>query len=167
MLSYLSQAAVPSLSFTLAAAHHARLPRSHRAAVAVLLLFVTEVWQVYGLIFLLQSASAGFMPTFQATILDVLPDEQEYTRAPMLPPMLACSLPPSRYDHSPDVVGSSAGGPAARGLPAGAAPGGSEYWECAQVGDQSAAGRGIERLRMRGPVAGPLSTCLPATAYAA
>ncbi|RWM45534.1 MFS transporter [Mesorhizobium sp.] len=52
-----------------------------RAAVAVLLPFVTEVWQVYVLIFVLQSASAGFTPTFQATIPDVLPDEKEYTRA--------------------------------------------------------------------------------------
>src|SRR5215213_6412780 len=52
-----------------------------RAAVAVLLPFVTEIWQVYVLIFLLQSASAAFTPTFQATIPDVLPDEREYTRA--------------------------------------------------------------------------------------
>lgn len=52
-----------------------------RAAVAVLLPFVTEVWQVYTLIFVLQSASAGFTPTFQATIPDVLPDEKDYTRA--------------------------------------------------------------------------------------
>lgn len=52
-----------------------------RAAVAVLLPFVTEIWQVYILIFVLQSASAAFTPTFQATIPDVLPDEREYTRA--------------------------------------------------------------------------------------
>jgi MFS family permease len=52
-----------------------------RAAIALALPFVTEVWQVYVLIFLLQSASAGFTPTFQATIPDVLPDEMEYTRA--------------------------------------------------------------------------------------
>ena len=43
--------------------------------------FVTEVWQVYILIFLLQSASAAFTPTFQATIPDVLPEEERYTRA--------------------------------------------------------------------------------------
>jgi predicted MFS family arabinose efflux permease len=42
---------------------------------------VTEVWQVYVLIFLLQSASAAFTPTFQATIPDVLPEEARYTRA--------------------------------------------------------------------------------------
>ena len=52
-----------------------------RAAVAICLPFVTDVWQVYVLIFVLQSASAGFTPTFQATIPDVLPDEGEYTRA--------------------------------------------------------------------------------------
>jgi len=43
-----------------------------RAAIALLLPFVTQVWQVYVLIFLLQSASAAFTPTFQATIPDVL-----------------------------------------------------------------------------------------------
>lgn len=72
-----------------AAAFAERLPRRTmlvcldlvRAAVAVLLPFVTEIWQVYVLIFLLQSASAGFTPTFQATIPDVLPDERDYTRA--------------------------------------------------------------------------------------
>ena len=52
-----------------------------RAGVALCLPFVTEVWQVYILIFLLQSASAAFTPTFQATIPDVLPDEARYTRA--------------------------------------------------------------------------------------
>src|SRR5215218_7888491 len=52
-----------------------------RAAIALLLPFITEIWQIYVLIFLLQSASAAFTPTFQATIPDVLPDEKEYTRA--------------------------------------------------------------------------------------
>lgn len=52
-----------------------------RAGVAVCLPFVSEIWQIYALIFLLQSASAAFTPTFQATIPDVLPDEQEYTQA--------------------------------------------------------------------------------------
>ena len=47
----------------------------------MLLPFVTEVWQVYVLIFLLQSASAAFTPTFQATIPDILPEEKDYTRA--------------------------------------------------------------------------------------
>ncbi len=52
-----------------------------RLAVALLLPFVDQVWQVYVLIFVLQSASAVFTPTFQATIPDVLPDERDYTRA--------------------------------------------------------------------------------------
>ncbi|MFK7861530.1 MAG: MFS transporter [Granulosicoccus sp.] len=52
-----------------------------RAAVALALPFVSAVWQIYALIFLLQAASAVFTPTFQATIPDVLPDEEEYTQA--------------------------------------------------------------------------------------
>lgn len=52
-----------------------------RACAALALPFVTEVWQVYVLIFALQSASAAFTPTFQATIPDVLSDEARYTRA--------------------------------------------------------------------------------------
>lgn len=52
-----------------------------RAAIALCLPFVTEVWQVYVLIFVLQAASAAFTPTFQATIPDVLPDEKDYTKA--------------------------------------------------------------------------------------
>jgi H+ antiporter protein len=95
----------------IAAAFAERLPRRAmlvcldlvRAAVAVLLPFVTEVWQVYVLIFVLQSASAAFTPTFQATIPDVLPDESEYTRAlslsrlaydleSVVSPMLAAAL---------------------------------------------------------------------------
>lgn len=52
-----------------------------RAAVALTLPFVTQIWQVYLLIFVLQSASAAFTPTFQATIPDVLPEEDDYTKA--------------------------------------------------------------------------------------
>lgn len=52
-----------------------------RVAVAAMLPWVGEVWQVYLLIFLLQAGSAAFTPLFQATIPDVLPDEREYTRA--------------------------------------------------------------------------------------
>lgn len=74
-----------------------------RAVVAAALPFVTEVWQIYGLIFLLQAASAGFTPAFQATIPDVLPDEEDYTKAlslsrlaydleSLLSPMLAAAL---------------------------------------------------------------------------
>ena len=52
-----------------------------RALVALCLPFVSEVWQIYALIFVLQSASATFTPAFQAAIPDVLPDEGDYTRA--------------------------------------------------------------------------------------
>lgn len=74
-----------------------------RAGVAVSLPFVTEAWQIYVLIFLLQSASATFTPTFQAVIPSVLPDEGQYTRAlslsrlaydleSLVSPMLAAAL---------------------------------------------------------------------------
>ncbi|MFG2328016.1 MFS transporter [Streptomyces sp. NPDC048604] len=52
-----------------------------RAGTALALPFVTELWQVYALILLLQAASAAFTPTFQATVPRVLPDERDYTRA--------------------------------------------------------------------------------------
>ena len=52
-----------------------------RAAVALLLPFVSQAWQVYVLIFFLQAASAGFTPAFQAVIPDVLKDEDDYTNA--------------------------------------------------------------------------------------
>lgn len=89
----------------------ARLPRKPlligadliRAGVAVSLPFITEVWQIYILIFFLQSASATFTPAFQAVIPSVLPDEGEYTRAlslsrlaydleSLLSPLLAAAL---------------------------------------------------------------------------
>ncbi len=52
-----------------------------RAASVGCLPFVTQIWQIYLLIFVLNAFSAGFTPTFQATIPDVLPDESRYTRA--------------------------------------------------------------------------------------
>ncbi|SPX73975.1 Arabinose efflux permease [Morganella morganii] len=74
-----------------------------RAIVAIALPFVTQIGEIYILIFVLQSASAAFTPTFQATIPDILPDEREYTRAlslsrlaydleNVLSPMLAAAL---------------------------------------------------------------------------
>ena len=73
----------------LAAALAARLPRRAflvaldliRALVVFALPFVDQVWQIYVLIFLLQAASAGFTPAFQATIPEVLPAEDDYTQA--------------------------------------------------------------------------------------
>lgn len=72
-----------------AAAIAERLPRRAflvaldliRAGVIAFLPFVTEVWQIYVLIFFLQAASAGFTPSFQAVIPDVLKDEDDYTNA--------------------------------------------------------------------------------------
>lgn len=52
-----------------------------RAGVALCLPFVTDVWQIYVLVFVLQSASAAFTPAFQAVIPDILEDEADYTRA--------------------------------------------------------------------------------------
>lgn len=95
----------------IAAAFAERLPRRGmlvaldlvRAVVALALPFVDQIWQVYVLIFVLQSASASFTPTFQATIPDVLPEEGDYTRAlslsrlaydleSVVSPMLAAAL---------------------------------------------------------------------------
>ncbi|MBN9281096.1 MAG: MFS transporter [Hyphomicrobium denitrificans] len=74
-----------------------------RAAVALALPFVTAIWEIYLLVFVLQAASAAFTPTFQATIPDVLPDEKQYTSAlslsrlaydleSLLSPVLAAAL---------------------------------------------------------------------------
>lgn len=95
----------------LAAALLARFPRRPvlvtfdvlRLLVALALPWVDAVWQVYVLIFMLQASSAAFTPTFQATIPDVLPKEEDYTRAlslsrlaydleSLLSPILAAAL---------------------------------------------------------------------------
>lgn len=55
-----------------------------RILVAVALVFATEAWHLYVAILLLQSASAVFTPTYQAVIPDVLPDEEDYTKAQSL-----------------------------------------------------------------------------------
>lgn len=52
-----------------------------RAAMAVCLPFITEAWQIYVLIFLLQTASATFTPAFQSLIPAVLKNERDYTHA--------------------------------------------------------------------------------------
>lgn len=74
-----------------------------RAAIAVMLPFVDQTWQIYLLIFVLQSASATFTPAFQAVIPAVLVGENEYTRGlslsrvaydleSLLSPMIAAAL---------------------------------------------------------------------------
>ncbi|WP_080796556.1 MFS transporter [Corynebacterium pacaense] len=104
MIAYVAIAPIISALFV-------RLPRKPvligadlvRAGIAVMLPFVTDAWQIYILIFVLQSASATFTPTFQALIPSVLPDERDYTRAlslsrlaydleSLLSPMLAAAL---------------------------------------------------------------------------
>ncbi|WP_433561367.1 MFS transporter [Nocardia sp. CA-151230] len=52
-----------------------------RAAVVLALPFIDQIWQIYVLIAVLQTASAAYTPTYQAVIPDILPDEREYTRA--------------------------------------------------------------------------------------
>ena len=52
-----------------------------RAILILFLPFVNEIWQIYLIIFILNSFSAGFTPIFQATIPDILTDKGQYTRA--------------------------------------------------------------------------------------
>ena len=52
-----------------------------RGAMALCLPLISEVWQIYVLIFLLQAASATFTPAFQSLIPSVLTDERDYTKA--------------------------------------------------------------------------------------
>lgn len=52
-----------------------------RVAMAAALPFLGEVWQVYLLVFALQSASATFTPTFASVIPTVVTDRDTYTRA--------------------------------------------------------------------------------------
>jgi MFS family permease len=51
-----------------------------RAGMFVLLPFITEAWQIYLFILIINAAAAGFTPTFQATIPDVLSDEEDYAK---------------------------------------------------------------------------------------
>ena len=52
-----------------------------RAVAALFLPFIDAAWQIYVLVFVLQAASATFTPAFQATIPDILPNEEDYTKA--------------------------------------------------------------------------------------
>ncbi len=72
-----------------AAAATARLPRRMllvtsdlvRAGIAFAMPFVTSVGQIYVLIFVFQAASAVFTPLFQASIPELLPEEEDYAAA--------------------------------------------------------------------------------------
>ncbi|OMH26672.1 MFS transporter [Tersicoccus phoenicis] len=74
-----------------------------RAAAALSLPWVSETWQIYVLVFVLQSASATFTPTFQSVIPSIVTAERDYTRAlslsrlaydleSIVSPMLAAAL---------------------------------------------------------------------------
>ena len=73
----------------LAGAYANRFPRRtllvsldiSRIAIVLVLPWVDQIWQIYVLIFVLQSSSSAFTPAFQATIPEVLPDEADYTQA--------------------------------------------------------------------------------------
>lgn len=52
-----------------------------RVFLVLLLPFVTEIWHIYVLVFTFQAFSAAFTPTFQATIPDILEDEDDYAQA--------------------------------------------------------------------------------------
>ncbi|MEH6444366.1 MAG: MFS transporter [Oceanospirillaceae bacterium] len=52
-----------------------------RAAIVFSLPFVAAIWQIYLLILLLNLCSATFTPIFQATIVEVIPDDVQYTKA--------------------------------------------------------------------------------------
>ena len=52
-----------------------------RAIVVLLIPFISEIWHIYVLIFVLNLFSAGFKPVFQALIPDILVDEKQYGNA--------------------------------------------------------------------------------------
>lgn len=51
-----------------------------RAAMFLFMPFISEPWQIYVFILLINAAAAGFTPTFQALIPDVLTDEADYAK---------------------------------------------------------------------------------------
>ena len=52
-----------------------------RAGLILTLPFLSEPWQLYSVIFILNVCSACFTPLFQAIIPDILPNEERYTKA--------------------------------------------------------------------------------------
>lgn len=52
-----------------------------RAIVVLMIPFISEVWHIYVLIFVLNLFSAGFKPVFQALIPEILVDEKQYGKA--------------------------------------------------------------------------------------
>lgn len=52
-----------------------------RAILIFYLPFISTVWEVYVILFLVSAFSAGFTPVFQATIADVVKEEEAYRKA--------------------------------------------------------------------------------------
>ena len=52
-----------------------------RSGLVLFLPFVDTVWQIYLIIFLLNTFTAGFSPVYQATIPDIVTDENDYVKA--------------------------------------------------------------------------------------
>lgn len=52
-----------------------------RAGLILTLPFLSEVWQLYAVIFAVNVCSACFTPLFQSVIPDILPNEERYTKA--------------------------------------------------------------------------------------
>jgi len=52
-----------------------------RALLVLYLPFITTVYEIYIVLFLINLASAGFTPVFQATIADIIKEEKAYTKA--------------------------------------------------------------------------------------
>ncbi|MGF1682892.1 MFS transporter [Photobacterium minamisatsumaniensis] len=74
-----------------------------RAGLVLCFPFVTQNWQIYTLVFLINACSAGFTPLFQSTLPQVLPDKDQYVKAlsysrlaydleQIISPLLAASL---------------------------------------------------------------------------
>jgi MFS family permease len=55
-----------------------------RFACLLVIPFVTLIWQIYVLIFIISVCSAGFTPVFQSVIPEILPDEAVYSKALIL-----------------------------------------------------------------------------------
>ena len=55
-----------------------------RALFVMLLFFVTSIWEIYVLIFCLQSLSAGFTPIYQSVISDILKDDRLFIKGASL-----------------------------------------------------------------------------------
>lgn len=66
-----------------------KLPRKHwlatldfaRVSFILCLPFVTEIWQVYVLIFAINACSAGFTPIYQSVLPQILKDKEQYLKA--------------------------------------------------------------------------------------